>query len=144
MWCPASTAEPTSIPPGGVSRELYRDLDRLLATAFPADVQDVIRASPHDEVSIQPIYDQRVDAYIADRLVVVGDAGAVCRPHTASGTAKALQDARCLERLGGEHDTWADLLAAYDAERSLAGAALVELGRWIGHDQVEQTPPWGR
>jgi 2-polyprenyl-6-methoxyphenol hydroxylase-like FAD-dependent oxidoreductase len=134
--------EPTSIPPGGVSSELYRHLDHLLATAFPSDVQDVIRASPHDEVSIQPIYDQRVDTYIAKRVVVVGDAGAVCRPHTASGTAKALQDARCLERLGREHDSWTDLLAAYDAERSAAGTALVELGRRIGRDQVERTPPW--
>ena len=134
--------EPRSIPPGGVSADLYHHFDRLLATAFPADVQAVIRASPLHEVSIQPIYDQRVDSYVADRVVVVGDAGAVCRPHTASGTAKALQDALCLERFGHEHDVWADLLSAYDAERSAAGAALVELGRRIGRDQVERAPPW--
>jgi 2-polyprenyl-6-methoxyphenol hydroxylase-like FAD-dependent oxidoreductase len=102
----------------------------------------VIRASPVDEVSIQPIYDQHVDSYVADRVVVVGDAGAVCRPHTASGTAKALQDAQCLERLGSEYDTWEDLRSAYDAERSVAGSALVEVGRRIGRDQVERTPHW--
>jgi 2-polyprenyl-6-methoxyphenol hydroxylase-like FAD-dependent oxidoreductase len=133
---------PTSIPPGGVSADLYGHLDHLLTSAFPADIEAVIRASPVHEVSIQPIYDQRVDAYVVDRVVVVGDAVAVCRPHTASGTAKALQDALCLERLGGEYDAWADLLAAYDAERSAVGAALVELGRRIGRDQVERTPPW--
>ena len=134
--------EPTSIPPGGVSPELYRHLDHLLARAFPAAAQAVIRRSPRDDVSIQPIYDQRVDAYSQERVLVIGDAGAVCRPHTASGTAKALQDARCLERLGREHDSWDDLLAAYNAERAAAGAALVELGRRIGRDQVERTPPW--
>jgi 2-polyprenyl-6-methoxyphenol hydroxylase-like FAD-dependent oxidoreductase len=133
---------PTSIPPGGVSADLYGHLDHLLATAFPADIEAVIRASPVHEVAIQPIYDQRVDSYVVDRVVVVGDAGAVCRPHTASGTAKALQDALCLERLGREYDAWADLLCAYDAERSAAGAALVEVGRRIGRDQVERTPPW--
>jgi 2-polyprenyl-6-methoxyphenol hydroxylase-like FAD-dependent oxidoreductase len=133
---------PTSIPPGGVSTDLYGHLDHLLATALPADIEAVIRASSVHEVSIQPIYDQRVDAYVVDRVVVVGDAGAVCRPHTASGTAKALQDALCLERLGGEYDAWADLLSAYDAERSAAGATIVELGRRIGRDQVERTPHW--
>ncbi|HKG24764.1 MAG TPA: FAD-dependent monooxygenase [Thermomicrobiales bacterium] len=135
-------AKPTSIPPGAVSTKLYRHLDRLFTTAFPADFQAVIRASPVDEVSIQPIYDQRVDSYVRDRVVVTGDADAVCRPHTASGTAKALQDALSLERLGREHDAWADLLSAYDAERSAAGAVLVELGRRIGRDQVERTPSW--
>lgn len=134
--------EPTSIPPGAVSPDLYRHLDRLLARAFPADVQAVIRTSPQDEISIQPIYDQRVDAYTKNRALVIGDAGAVCRPHTASGTAKALLDARCLERLGREYEAWEDLLAAYDAERSAAGSALVELGRRLGRDQVEQTPSW--
>jgi hypothetical protein len=58
---------------------------------------------------------------------------------TISGTS---QDALCLERLGREHDAWADLLAAYDAERTAAGDALVELGRRIGRDQVERTPQW--
>ena len=35
----------------------------------------------------------RVDAYVKDRVLVVGDAGAVSRPHTGSGATKALQDA---------------------------------------------------
>ena len=134
--------EPTSIPPGEVHAELYRHLDQLLTTSFPADFQAVVRASPVDEVSIQPIYDQRVDAYARSRVLVVGDAGAVSRPHTGSGATKALQDALCLERLGRGHDAWEDLLPAYDAERAAAGAALVELGRRIGRDQVERTPPW--
>lgn len=135
-------AEPTSIPPGGITADLYRCLDRLLAASFPTDVQAVIRASPRDEVSMQPIYDQRVDSYAAACVALVGDAGAICRPHTASGTAKAFQDALCLERLGREHAAWADLLSAYDTERSAAGAALVDLGRRIGRDQVERTPRW--
>jgi 2-polyprenyl-6-methoxyphenol hydroxylase-like FAD-dependent oxidoreductase len=135
-------AEPTSVPPGGVSADLYRHLDRLLAAAFPADVQAVVRESSLDEVSIQPIYDRRVDASVKDRVLVVGDAGAVCRPHTGSGATKALQDALCLERLGHEHDAWDDLLAAYDVERTAASNALVELGRRIGRDQVKQTPQW--
>jgi 2-polyprenyl-6-methoxyphenol hydroxylase-like FAD-dependent oxidoreductase len=135
-------AEPTSIPPGEVSPALYRHLDDLLTAAFPPAFQALIRASPIAEVSIQPIYDQVVDSYVAGRVLLLGDAGTVTRPHTGSGATKALQDALCLERLGREHDEWAGLLAAYDAERTAAGVKLVELGRRIGRDQVERTPPW--
>ena len=53
-----------------------------------------------------------------------------------------MQDARLLETLGAEHTAWDSLLAAYDADRSETGRTLVELGRRIGRDQVEQTPPW--
>lgn len=64
------------------------------------------------------------------------------RPHTGSGATKAMRDARCLEELGAEHHEWSSLLGAYDSDRAPAGRALVELGRRLGRDQVEQTPPW--
>ena len=87
-------------------------------------------------------YDQLVDSYVDGRVVLIGDAGAVTRPHTGSGATKALQDALCLERLGADHLTWDDLLAAYSDERTSASNAIAELGRRIGHDQVEHTPEW--
>ncbi len=77
------------------------------------------------------------------RVMLIGDAGTVTRPHTGSGATKALQDALCLARLGQEHDEWPDLLAAYDAERTAAGVSLVRLGRRLGRDLVEHTPDWG-
>ena len=76
------------------------------------------------------------------RLALIGDAATLSRPHTGSGATKALQDARTLETLGAEHDDWETLLAVYDADRTPAGQTLVALGRRIGHDQVEATPPW--
>jgi len=136
-------SEPTSIPPGEVTSGLYMHLDQLLASAFPPDYQAVIRASPLEEVSIQPIYDVLVDSYVHGRVLLIGDAGTVTRPHTGSGATKALQDALCLARLGQEHDEWPDLLAAYAAERTAAGVSLVQLGRRFGRDQVEHTPDWG-
>ena len=75
--------------------------------------------------------------------MLIGDAGTVTRPHTGSGATKAMQDALTLERLGAEHGDWELVLAAYDADRTATGDSLVELGRRIGRDQVEQTPPWG-
>ena len=76
------------------------------------------------------------------RIALIGDAGTVTRPHTGSGATKAMQDARALEVLGAEQLDWEGLLAAYDADRSATGRSIVELGRRIGRDQVEHTPPW--
>ncbi len=136
-------SEPTSIPPGEVTGELYMHLDELLTSAFPPDYQVIIRESPPEEVSIQPIYDDLVDSYVHGRVILIGDAGTVTRPHTGSGATKALQDALCLARLGQEHDEWPALLAAYDTERTAAGVSLVQLGRGLGRDLVERTPDWG-
>lgn len=133
--------EPTSIPPGAVTEAWFDDLQRLLDREFPADLRPLF-ASPREEVSIQPIYDQLVDTYVAGRLVLIGDAGTVTRPHTGSGATKAMQDARFMETLGEQHAEWEPLLAEYDQNRVASGRTLVDLGRRIGRDQVEQTPPW--
>ena len=133
--------EPTSIPPGQVAPEVLAHLDRLLERHFPEEVRPVFTSTSED-VSIQPIYDETIDSYVSDRIMLIGDAATVSRPHTGSGATKAMQDARLLEQLGGEHEHWEHLLAAYDADRTPAGQSLVELGRRIGRDQVERTPPW--
>lgn len=41
-----------------------------------------------------------------------------------------------------EHDRWGDLLDAYATDRRTVGSSLISLGRRIGRDQVEFTPPW--
>ena len=47
-----------------------------------------------------------------------------------------------MSRLGATHRDWSGLLAVYDEERTATGRSLVDLGRRIGRDQVEQTPRW--
>jgi 2-polyprenyl-6-methoxyphenol hydroxylase-like FAD-dependent oxidoreductase len=135
-------SEPSSIPPGSVTRDLYANVDRVLSTSFPPAMEALVRLSPIEEVSLQPIYDEPVDRYTGLRTLLIGDAGAVTRPHTRSGATKALQDALALERLTHEHTDWETLLPAYDLERVEAGNRLVQLGRRIGRAQVEETPNW--
>lgn len=133
---------PSSIPPGMVTEEVFSHFERLRATVIPDDLRPLFAGS-RKEVSIQPIYDAVVARYAADRLLLIGDAATVSRPHTGSGATKAMQDARLLEELGRVHTEWGPLLAAYDADRTPAGRSIVELGRRLGRDQVESTPPWG-
>ena len=132
----------TSIAPGEVDASLYSHLDKLLTESFPPDVESLIRLSRREEVSIQPIYDETVDSYTSGRVLLIGDAGTVTRPHTGSGATKALQDALALERIASQADTWDDLLRTYDSERVATGNSLVEMGRRIGRAQVEETPNW--
>ncbi len=135
--------EPTSIPPGHVGRGLHAHLDRLLTERFPPHIEALIRPSPREEVSIQPVYDELPVRYTGERVLLLGDAGAVTRPHTGSGATKALQDALALERLARESADWGALLAAYDDERLASAHAIVEMGRRLGRAQVEETPNWG-
>ncbi|MFW2339972.1 MAG: FAD-dependent monooxygenase [Acidimicrobiia bacterium] len=135
-------SHPSSLAPGAVDEDLYAVFDALVDEHFPPYHQQLIRHSAPEEVSLQPIYDEPVPSYVQDRLLLIGDAGTVTRPHTGSGATKALQDALSLERLAAQADNWESMAAAYNEERVASGNSLVELGRRIGYAQVESTPDW--
>lgn len=134
--------EPASIPEGAVTEAMYAQFDALIRNSFPPQIAALIRLSPREQVSIQPIYDELAVHFADARVLLVGDAAAVVRPHTASGATKALQDALAFERLSREHADLDALLAAYGAERLASCNSLVEVGRLIGRAQVEETPDW--
>jgi 2-polyprenyl-6-methoxyphenol hydroxylase-like FAD-dependent oxidoreductase len=135
--------DPTSLPPGSVPPELYAHLEGIVARHYPPEQQALIRLSPIDEVSIQPIYDQLAASFVGRRSLLIGDAAAITRPHTGSGATKALQDALALERIAKAAPDLQTMLKQYDEERFAAGRSLVEMGRRIGKAQVEHTPDWG-
>jgi 2-polyprenyl-6-methoxyphenol hydroxylase-like FAD-dependent oxidoreductase len=134
--------EPGSISPGQMDEGLEAELHRLVADHFPSWHASVIELTKHDELSVQPTYDETVPSYLDGRVALLGDAGTITRPHTGSGATKALQEAMLLEDLCEMHDDWHTVLGKYDAERTTAGNSIVELGRRIGAAQVENTPPW--
>ena len=134
--------EPGSVASGQVGPRLIDQLWHLLDTQFPPWFAALVRHTGADEISIQPIYDQAVPTYSAGRLLLIGDAGTVTRPHTASGATKALQDARSIEGIFTRSTNLDTAIAAYDHSRSETGNALVALGRSIGAAQVEHTPNW--
>lgn len=133
---------PISVAPGKVTQGLYDSFEAILDSHFPQWQASVLRLNAREEVSIQPIYDETTPAYVSDRIMLIGDAGTVTRPHTGSGATKALEEALALKRLIAEHDDWDAVLSAYNDERTAAGNTIVELGRRIGRAQVEQTPDW--
>jgi 2-polyprenyl-6-methoxyphenol hydroxylase-like FAD-dependent oxidoreductase len=133
---PMSLASPTT------RDALTTVLEQILTEHFPARWAEIVRHTAGHELFVQPIYDVTVARCVSDRLMLVGDAATVARPHTAAGATKALEDALALNRACRRHRTWDRVLAAYDEERCAAGNALVALGRRLGQAQVEDTPRW--
>ena len=132
-----------SVPPGEVTKPAFAEFNALLENHFPPAIRDLIAHTLHKDVSIQPIYDSIVDTYVSSRVLLIGDAGTMTRPHTASGATKALEDALALEDFAGKAKTIAELLESYDGQRPGQARTLSQIGRRIGHVQVIETPGWG-
>ncbi|MFI9201494.1 FAD-dependent monooxygenase [Streptomyces sp. NPDC053048] len=134
--------DPTSLPPGTVTDELVAHHTAVVEEHFPPYWRELVARTPRSQATVQPLYDLAVPHYGEGRLVLAGDAAAVARPHTGSGAVKALQDATVLERCLRRAGTWDEAVAAYDAERSPGGRAMVALARRLGRAQVQATPDW--
>lgn len=133
---------PTSLPPGRLNSELTDWLRALVADHFPPFWAGKVLGTPAETTFIQPIYDLVVPHYTSGRMVLVGDAASVSRPHVGAGSVKALQDATALEAAWNAGDDWKDVLERYDAARGPVGSAMVALARRMGSTQVENTPDW--
>ncbi|MGW7082314.1 FAD-dependent monooxygenase [Streptomyces sp. NPDC054871] len=133
---------PTSLPPGGLTEALASHLTYVCDELLPPFWGDLVRTTTPDELFLQPMYDFTAPRYTAGRLLLMGDAATVARPHTGAGAVKALQDATVLESAFATATTWADALDTYDTDRTVVGGAMVDLGRRLGLALVEETPPW--
>ena len=92
----AGVAHEFSLPPGAMRPEavaaLRRDAAQLLAPSFA----QLVEATP--EPFVQAILDMQVPQMVFGRVLLVGDAASMPRPHTAGGAAKAAANALTLAR----------------------------------------------
>ena len=87
---------------------LHRDAEALLPQAF----REMVKAT--DQPFAQAIRDLATDHMVSGRVVLLGDAGSIPRPHTAASTSKAAANA----------------LALADALQSSPDDAPAALSRW--------------
>jgi len=78
------------LPPGELSDDSQTALRDLADQQLP---QPFINLIKHSRVFLQPVYDLAPARMMADHVALIGDAAGTVRPHTASGTSKALGDA---------------------------------------------------
>jgi 2-polyprenyl-6-methoxyphenol hydroxylase-like FAD-dependent oxidoreductase len=118
-----------AIPPGQVTpeaaAELYADAHALLAPCC-AEVVQLTR-----EPFIQAIYDLESPRLAFGRVILIGDAAFVARPHGGMGATKAGIDALTLAAALSAPDPVTALLE-WERRRLRYGRALVERARWLG------------
>lgn len=81
---------------------------------------------------LQPIFDVASERIAFGRVVLMGDAAFVARPHVGMGVTKAAQDAMVLADSIARCGATPDAAKAYQALRLPAGQAIVARGRQLG------------
>jgi 2-polyprenyl-6-methoxyphenol hydroxylase-like FAD-dependent oxidoreductase len=132
-WCTDATGEchGDSIPPPLIRRDVIAEL-RLAARQLLAPQLSELVASAHEPI-LSAIFDLETPRMSFGRVVLVGDAAFVARPHVGTGVTKAALDAQALvDALAGFDGDLAAALAGYERGRMQAGGALVARGRRLG------------
>jgi 2-polyprenyl-6-methoxyphenol hydroxylase-like FAD-dependent oxidoreductase len=119
-----------SIPPPLIRPEVIRAIKEDAAARFAPDLATVIGRTA--QPLLQAITDLESRRLVAGRVVLLGDAAFVARPHVAAGVSKAALDAVSLaDALADERDLDA-ALARYERERLDFGRRIVAHGRRLG------------
>jgi len=106
---------------------VYREADALL----PAPFRAVVRATA--QPFAQAIRDLAVDHMVDGRVILLGDAASIPRPHTAASTSKAAANAIALAAaLRAFPDDPDRALASWEPQQVLLGQRLRDHGRDIG------------
>ncbi|HSM40034.1 MAG TPA: flavin-dependent oxidoreductase [Afifellaceae bacterium] len=115
-------------------------------TVTEVDLEALIRATP--EFYVYPMCDRDpLERWSDGRVTLLGDAAHPMYPVGSNGASQAILDARTLADRLSDHADPVEALAAYDAERRTATAAIVLANRGGGPegviDLVEERAPDG-
>lgn len=133
-----------SIPPPlirpEVTAKIKAEAHELLAPQIAAVVERT------GQLFFQAIFDLESPRLALGRVVLLGDAAFVARPHVGAGVTKAALDAECLARELRAADGDLDgALARYDRERRLFGTRIVARARRLGaYIEAQLKPPAAR
>jgi 2-polyprenyl-6-methoxyphenol hydroxylase-like FAD-dependent oxidoreductase len=120
-----------SIPPPLIRSEVIRELKADAEDLFSPSIARIV-ARAHRPL-FQAVFDLESPRIVFGRVVLLGDAAFVARPHAAAGVTKAALDARCLAAvLNNPGVDLGQALAYYDRERRDFGTKLVAHARQLG------------
>jgi len=130
---------PFSLPPGGLQdapmARLRADARAHLAPPFAALVE--LTAEPF----VQTIQDLAAPRMAFGRVVLLGDAAFVPRPHTAGSTAKAASNALALaQALGRDEETIDARLQQWETLQLRAGRSMTAWGQRMGNQIMGLAP----
>jgi len=120
-----------SIPPPKVRRDLIDELRRAGDAFLPPAFNDILARI--ERPFFTPIYDFVTPQLAFGRIVLIGDAAALARPHIGMGVSKAASDAMELaECLADPTVPAPEALARFNAIRLPVGEKTVRRGRDLG------------
>lgn len=140
-WCidDAGAGRRMSIAPGHVRPAVIDELKQRAEILAP-QMAALFRALQNPV--LQPIFDFEASRLVFGRVVLLGDAAFVARPHVGTGVTKAALDAALLAdnllACGSDLNT---ALKSYEAERLGYGRRLVARGRELGAYLEAQLKP---
>jgi 2-polyprenyl-6-methoxyphenol hydroxylase-like FAD-dependent oxidoreductase len=133
QWCTDSTGvcHGVSIPPPLIRPELIDDLRQTARTLLAPQIANLVGCAR--EPILSAIFELESPRLTFGRVVLVGDAAFVARPHVGTGVTKAALDAQALvDALGTHRSDIRSALQAYETDRRWFGTQLVARGRYLG------------
>ncbi len=132
-----SQTNPTANRIGDAAR---RRLKELAVNVLPEALRQV--ALDTENLFVQPIVDILPERLARGRSVLVGDASAVLRPHSASGISKAVQNVLALSASIAASDDLDRAIRQWEREQLQSLAQLGRLSRSLGAGMVTDAPDW--
>lgn len=119
-----------SVPAGFLSDSSFEALNKLADEQLPQILSNRVHQTAHPFVQV--ITDMAVPRMHQGRVVILGDAAFVVRPHTASGTAKAYRDAIALaDSLYYHYNNMPAALSFWDGQQTGYAIALARHGKQL-------------
>ncbi|WP_267221393.1 FAD binding domain-containing protein [Dyella silvae] len=129
-----------SIPEGMLAPQWKAHLHREAEALLPPPFRAMVEATA--EPFAQAIRDLAADHLVSGRVVLLGDAAAIPRPHTAASTAKAAANALQLaDALKASPDDIQGALARWEPAQVALGKALRRQGTETGNYLLFHRPP---
>lgn len=130
---------PLGIPPNKVAAGPIAAMRAAAAGLLAPQFAEIIDKTV--QPFLQPIYDVSSEQIAFDRIVLMGDASFVARPHVGMGVTKAAQDAMALADCIAQHGAGPAAANAYQALRLQPGQAVVQRSRELGAYMQAQSGP---
>jgi 2-polyprenyl-6-methoxyphenol hydroxylase-like FAD-dependent oxidoreductase len=124
------TTHQGSIPPPLIHPDIMAAMRAHAADVLAPQFRTLVRLAP--QPFLQPIYDFDAERMVRGRVVLIGDAAFVARPHVGAGVFKAAGDAHALAAALADRSDIDAGLRRFEAERLPVGRRIVEFGRYLG------------
>lgn len=129
----------SSIPPPLIRPEITARMRKIAREVLAPQCARVVELVP--QLFFQAIFDLVPPRMVDGRVVLLGDAAFVARPHVGMGVTKAAFDAECLADSLAEHANISTALHQYDGLQREFGTRLVARARRIGAHLEAQGKP---